>query len=137
MVSNCQLVVFGQIPQQQKWEKPSGLPITSSSPNLDSIWLILKMLICLHNGNSRFPQTLRTTKPLTWHHCDCSHVFSTVISCLYHQCIQVFKWIVVAFIYSTSVAQRKVCWALYRVVYRGKVSHVLSGVLLQMMTVGS
>lgn len=84
---------------------------------------------------------IRTRKPLTWwfgffHY---SLVFSTQLSlaAFNHHFIRVFIWITVAFISSTSAAQRKVCRAPRRLVYRGKVSHVLSGVSLQMMTVGS
>lgn len=71
----------------------------------------------------------------------CSHVFSThchlSLAAFNHHFIEGFLWFKVALIFSTSAAQRKVCWAPFRVVYRGKVSHVLSGVSLQMMTVGS
>lgn len=68
-----------------------------------------------------------------------SLVFSTQLSlaAFNHHFIQVFIWITVASISSTSAAQRKMCRAPRRLVYRGKVSHVLSGVSLQMMTVGS
>lgn len=135
MVSNRQLVAFGQIPWQRQSETPSGLQYNLILLNLDSVGLILKRQDWLHNGNNLDEQTSDFVF-LFFHY---SLVFSTQLSlaAFNHHFIQDFIWITVAFISSTSAAQRKVCRAPRRLVYRGKVSHVLSGVSLQMMTVGS
>lgn len=86
-------------------------------------------------GNHRHEETSDLVF-LIFHH---SLVFSTqlTLAAFNHHFIQVFIWITIAFISSTSAAQRKVCRAPRRLVYRGKVSHVLSGASLQMMTGGS
>lgn len=121
------------------WRRHLGRSVISSSRHLDSAWSILRAHDYLQSSNTSFPRfSAAWGKPLSWCLSDCSHVFSTELSsaAFNRRWTRVFARIAAAFI--SSAAQRKVCRAPRGVcdVYRGKVSHVSSGVSLQMLTFG-